>query len=149
MVSVILANLNKGNYISQAIGSVLHQSYRKLELIVVDGGSIDDSVEVAETLAATDSRIHLLVEKRLGKSTALNRGIVESTGELIAFIDSDDLYHKEKLSHQVRLMQNLPGVSMCHTNGWIIKPQDNPLAQFFMTICQFFPSQVTETLWGP
>jgi len=140
LVSVILANLNKGGYIGYAIDSVLCQTYRNLELIVVDGGSRDDSVKVIESRATADSRIHLILEKRSGKSSALNRGFLESAGELIAFIDADDLYHREKLSRQVRLMQSLPDVSMCHTNGWIIDGAGESSGKVYHDDLSPFPS---------
>jgi glycosyltransferase involved in cell wall biosynthesis len=99
-VSVVMPNYNGGRYIQAAVDSVLAQTYRDFELIVVDDGSTDGS---ADLLAGYGRRIRVIRQANAGVSAARNRGIAESRGRLIALIDSDDAWLPEKLARQVPL----------------------------------------------
>jgi O-antigen biosynthesis protein len=91
LVSVILPIHNRADVVADAIQSVLNQTYTNIELVVVDDGSTDDSSAVVQALA--DSRtIALATKARSGVSAARNLGLAKSTGELIAFQDSDDVW---------------------------------------------------------
>jgi teichuronic acid biosynthesis glycosyltransferase TuaG len=105
LVSIIMPAYNAERYISQAIQSVIEQTYTDWELIVVDDGSTDGTAEIAQNLGAADDRIKYVFQQnsRLGK--ARNTGLENSTGGLIAFLDSDDLWVKEKLGLQVKVME--------------------------------------------
>ena len=118
-VSVIMPNFNKGQYIRFAIESVLSQTYQKLELIIVDGGSTDESRTIIQKYASKYNNVFLITEKHNGRGAALNLGIEQARGELIAFIDSDDVYHKDKLSKQVQLFCD-DRTFVCYTDAWII-----------------------------
>jgi glycosyltransferase involved in cell wall biosynthesis len=120
LVSVIMPNLNKVRHVKTAIESILHQSYENFELLFVDGGSSDDSREMAEEYAQRDERIIVLLESRRGVSFARNTGLRESHGDLVAFLDSDDICHERRLSEQVNLLVEKPDLAGCHTNGWVI-----------------------------
>jgi len=120
LVSVIIPNLDKGAYVKDAIMSILAQSYDNFEIIFTDNGSSDGSQEIAEKLSATDSRIVVLNEPRRGVSFAKNRGLSRSRGELVTFLDSDDICAKNRLMQEVDLLTCNPKLSCCHTNGWII-----------------------------
>jgi len=98
LVSVVIPNYNYGRYLAQAIESALHQTYQKMEILVVDDGSTDDSKAVLVRYAG---RLRLVEQRNLGVSIARNRGVEESRGDLVAFLDADDLWHEEKLSRQV------------------------------------------------
>lgn len=107
LVSVILPTFNRAPLILRSIESVLHQSYRHLELIVVDDGSTDGTREVV--LAIPDSRIrYVRCPHNGGPGYARNRGLQVASGPLIAFQDSDDEWMPDKLAKQVRLLQREP-----------------------------------------
>lgn len=102
LVSVVVPVFNDERFVEAALGSVLSQSYRNLELIVVDDASTDGSTSIVTTLALRDSRVSLLRHARnLGLPSARNTGLVEARGDLVAFLDSDDLLLPESLWDRV------------------------------------------------
>ena len=108
-VSVIIPTYNRAYILPDAIESVLQQTYTNFELIVVDDGSTDETGQVVKRF--TDSRICCLQHgNNRGYSAALNTGLAAATGDLIAFIDSDDLWRQEKLQAQVVFLQDQPGI---------------------------------------
>lgn len=99
-VSVILPTYNRAKIIQKSIESVLNQTVKDIELIIVDDGSNDNTKEVISEIK--DSRIkYILLEKNGGVSNARNIGMQNATGEWIAFEDSDDIWHPEKLQKQL------------------------------------------------
>lgn len=102
LVSVIMPNYNYGNLMSRAIDSVLTQDYSNLELIIVDDGSTDNSRDVIESYR--DKRIVKVYQSNQGVSSARNLGIKKARGAFVAFLDSDDLWHSEKLGQQLQAM---------------------------------------------
>lgn len=92
-VSVIIPMYNSENYIGQCIRSVADQTYRNLEIIVVDDGSTDAGARVCAELMETDARIRLCRQENRGVSAARNHGIDVATGEYVFFLDSDDAVH--------------------------------------------------------
>ncbi|MCR9981985.1 glycosyltransferase [Vibrio alginolyticus] len=104
-VSVVIPVYNRANTVLPAINSVLQQSYSDIELIIVDDCSSDDSVEVIKKIK--DNRVKLVELKvNVGACEARNIGITHSTGRLIAFNDSDDLWHSNKLEKQISCLMN-------------------------------------------
>ncbi|MGE5294770.1 MAG: glycosyltransferase family 2 protein [Solirubrobacterales bacterium] len=100
-MSVIIPTFNRAKVVTRAIDSVLEQTYRRREVIVVDDGSTDNTAEV---LRSYGDRIVCIHQKNAGPSAARNRGIRESKGEFIAFLDSDDLWLATKLERQSALL---------------------------------------------
>ncbi|MDY6902411.1 MAG: glycosyltransferase, partial [Cyanobacteriota bacterium] len=105
LVSVIIGNYNYGRFISEAIDSVLNQTYRNFELIVVDDGSTDNSREVIESYG---DKLTAIYQQNGGQSAAFNAGFVVSKGEIICFLDSDDYYYKQKLAKVVEAFKKNP-----------------------------------------
>lgn len=101
-VSIILPSYNYERYIYKAIDSVLDQSFTNWELIIIDDGSKDSSIDVIKKYK--DKRIHLYAQSNQGVSKTLNKGIKLSKGKYICFLDADDKYHPDKLSSQVDTM---------------------------------------------
>lgn len=102
LVSVIMPAYNAGAYIEDAIKSVITQSYKEWELIVIDDCSRDNTVEIVERYKNEDSRVHLLKNvENSGVSKSRNEGIKFARGEWIAFLDSDDLWGIFKLEKQL------------------------------------------------
>ena len=105
LVSVIIPNYNHAQYVGDAIRSVLAQTYRQYEIIVVDDGSTDNSREV---VAAFDAHVHYLYQENAGLSAARNTGIRASQGSLIGVLDADDMYEPEYLSTLVLALSEDP-----------------------------------------
>lgn len=153
-VSVIVPTYNRWPRLAAAVRSVLAQSYRDFELIVVDDGSTDDS---AVELAQFASALRYFHQERRGVSAARNLGVAQSRGRLIAFLDSDDLWQPDKLAVQVRFMETAPQVKICQTeeiwlrNGVRVNPKlkhRKPSGDIFIAslqLCLVSPSAVVLT----
>ncbi len=117
-VSVIIPTYNRAGLVPEAVASVLAQSYRDFELLVVDDGSRD---ETPQALAPFRGEIKVLRHpRRRGVSAARNRGIAAARGEWLAFLDSDDLWRPEKLAAQMAWLKANPGFHLCQTGEiWI------------------------------
>jgi glycosyltransferase involved in cell wall biosynthesis len=102
LVSVTIPAYNAAPYIRQTLESVLFQTYRNLEVIVVDDGSQDETGRIVEYAAKNDDRVILLRQPNQGVAEARNAAIKKSRGEYIAPIDADDLWHPEKIERQVQ-----------------------------------------------
>lgn len=111
LVSVIVPSYNREKLIVEAMDSVWAQTYRPIELIIVDDGSTDNTREVVEkwgTEHGVDGDFHLryFYQKNAGASAARNRGLIESRGEFIQFLDSDDLIYPERLERLVKVFKD-------------------------------------------
>ena len=105
LISVITPSYNVEKYISHAIESVLNQSYKKWELIIVDDNSSDDTVKIIQKYLKIDKRIKLIqLEKNMGAGYCRNLAIKNAIGQFHSFLDSDDLWHEKKLEVQVNFM---------------------------------------------
>ena len=101
LVSVIIPAYNIDQYLAETLDSVLAQTYDHFEVIIVNDGSTDRTLETAQEYAAKDHRIRVISQVNQGIAGARNRGIRETTGELLAFLDGDDRWHPTKLSVHV------------------------------------------------
>ena len=106
LVSVIIPLFNKAAHIEETVRSVLVQSYRKFELIVVNDGSTDRGPEIARSFK--DPRVRVIDQENAGVSAARNRGISATRGELVAFLDGDDLWNPDFLAAVLRLNRQYP-----------------------------------------
>ena len=103
-VSVIVACFNTADYLRAAVRSALDQSLREIEVIIVDDGSTDGSVAIAQDLAAADRRVLLhRMERNGGPAAARNQGLELARGRFVAILDSDDLYHPDRLKRLVTI----------------------------------------------
>lgn len=103
IISIIIPAYNISQYIGACLNSVTQQTWRNLEIIVVDDGSTDNTVETAETYARKDSRIKIISKKNGGVTTARLMGVQQATGEYIGFIDGDDVIEPDMYE---RLLMN-------------------------------------------
>lgn len=119
-VSVIIPTYNRAHVLGRALRSVLNQAYQDFELIVVDDGSSDATVEVMSGFA--DSRIRYLHhEENRGAAAARNSGIKAARGEYVAFLDSDDEWLPEKLEKQIEAFRQVSSrVGVVYTDMWLI-----------------------------
>lgn len=103
-VTVLMTTYNCGEYISQAIKSVLNQTYKDFELLIIDDGSTDNTQEIVKGFK--DERIRFIQSKHIGRSSALNLGLKEASNDLISFCDADDIIHPKKIEKQLSLFKN-------------------------------------------
>jgi glycosyltransferase involved in cell wall biosynthesis len=129
-VSVILPTFNRAGLIMETVQSIIDQTYPVWELIIVDDGSEDNTEEVVSKIR--DDRIQFYKAGRTGMVGKIkNMGLGKSRGELIAFIDSDDLWDKTKLEKQVAALQQYPGAGFSLTGGYNFKTRGKPLEYFY------------------
>ena len=121
-VSVIMPLYNQVNYVRQALDSVLLQNWPKLELLVIDDGSDDGSADIVREFIDEGNNFVRLIQQPNsgGPAQPRNRGIVESKGSLIAFLDPDDFWLPGKLLHQVEVLQAAPDVAMVFSDAYLI-----------------------------
>ncbi len=112
-ISVIIPSYNAARFVSEAVSSALCQTLPPLEVIVVDDGSTDDTEAVVRSFG---ERVRCIRQPNGGPAVARNRGIRESRGELIAFLDADDVWLPEKLEKQWRCLQNHQTAGLVHSN---------------------------------
>jgi glycosyltransferase involved in cell wall biosynthesis len=116
-VSVIIPTYNRADTVAAAVESVLNQTYPDLDVIVVDDGSTD---QTAEVLAGMAGQITLIRQENAGPSAARNRGAAAAKGQILAFLDSDDLWLPEKIERQVALMRRAgPDLCCCVCNATV------------------------------
>ena len=104
MISVIVPVYNVEDYLEECLNSIQHQTYTDIEVILVNDGSRDGSKEICERYCQQDSRFHLINQENKGLSGARNRGMTESRGEFITFVDSDDVLKEDMLEQLLKHM---------------------------------------------
>jgi len=106
LVSIITPSYNSEDFIKETINSVLNQTYKNWEMIIVDDVSTDNSIQIIQEYQKKDSRIKLIeLDTNSGAAVARNKAIEVANGKYIAFLDSDDLWKPEKLEKQIAFMQ--------------------------------------------
>jgi len=113
LVSVLLPVYNAEHTICQAVRSLLRQTFRDFEIVAVNDGSTDDTDGMLHDVARQDRRVRVLDIPHSGLVAALNTGLAECQGELVARMDADDYCHPERLRLQVELMRARPEISVC------------------------------------
>ncbi|ACE84564.1 glycosyltransferase family 2 protein [Cellvibrio japonicus] len=113
LVSVVIATYNMGQYLAQAVESILNQTWKNLEVIVVDDGSTDDTEQVMQAYQA-NTRVYYLKTINQGQPKAKNTGINNTKGDYIAFCDADDFWEPFKLEVQLPLFNN-PAVGVVYS----------------------------------
>jgi glycosyltransferase involved in cell wall biosynthesis len=104
LVTAIIATYNRANLVGNAIESILKQTYGNIEVIVVDDGSTDDTQDVVRQFG---ERVRVIYQNNAGPGAARNRGIAMANGDIIAFLDSDDLWLPLKIERQVAVLQSV------------------------------------------
>ncbi|MCU1279811.1 MAG: hypothetical protein JWM53_3357 [bacterium] len=123
-VSVIMAAYDGERYIAESIRSVLAQSFRALELIVIDDGSTDGTWEIVNALQAADDRVVYAFQPNGRQGKARNNGIRRARGSLIAFCDQDDLWVEDKLARQMKALAAHPEASVVFSDGFLFYDDD-------------------------
>ena len=133
-ISIITPSFNQGRFIERTIQSVLSQNYRDLEYIVVDGGSTDETLTI---LKKYEGRLRWISEKDSGQSNAINKGFRMARGEIVAWLNSDDIYLPGALRKIARYFAKHPGVMMVYGEGYMIDEHDNTKCRFPFTEPKF------------
>jgi glycosyltransferase involved in cell wall biosynthesis len=119
-VSAIIPAYNCERYIKETVESVLAQTYKDIELIVVDDGSTDRTGEILKTFGFRVKYIYQ--SKNTGPSGARNKGIERAEGEYIAFLDHDDVWMPNKIEEQIKLLEGNEDVALVYSNGYYVGP---------------------------
>lgn len=131
-VSIIIATFNREKLLREAIHSVFAQTYQNFELIIIDDGSTDNTSSMIKEF--TDSRLHYQHLPNQGRSKARNVGLSLAKGKYITFLDSDDLYHPEKLALQTAYLDAHPETGMIYTSAYCIDETGNLLKHQYEAI---------------
>ena len=116
LVSILIPVYNKEEWVSDTLQSVLNQSYKNWECIIINDGSTDESLTKINEFTKNNPAMWKVVSTpNLGQTAARNHGIKLSAGELVAFLDADDLWHQEKIESQVRLFNSRPDTQLVFT----------------------------------
>jgi glycosyltransferase involved in cell wall biosynthesis len=116
-ISIIVPAYNAEAYISDAINSALNQTFSDIEVIVVNDGSTDNTLEIIRNI--DDSRIHLVEADHQGASAARNIGLKEATGEYIQFLDSDDILSPDKIETQLKVLLHTNDTKTIASCAWL------------------------------
>lgn len=128
LVSVVIPVYNSAATVLDAVRSVLQQSYSELEVLIVDDGSPDDSIELCRQL--TDPRIRIVVQQNRGLAGARNAGIRQARGAFVGFLDSDDLWAPTKVERHLDLFAQAPEVGVSFSCSAFIDEGGEPLGIF-------------------
>src|SRR3989344_6836696 len=123
-ISIVTPTLNQGKYIEKSITSVLEQDYPNLEYLIMDGGSTDGTLKI---LKKYENRLNWYSGKDRGQSDAINKGLKKTSGEILAFLNSDDYYERNTLLKVGKFFQ------------------DNPNAMWVTGKCKIIDAQGVET----
>ena len=135
LVSAVIPTYNYARFVGRAVSSVLAQTYRDIECIVVDDGSTDGTEEV---LAAFGTGVRVVRQPNQGLSAARNAGIRAARGRYIAFLDADDAWHAEKVSRQVALLDGHPDTAVVGCGVRLVSGADETIGE------RVFDTQVSD-----
>ncbi len=147
LISIIMPTYNRASLIMETIESIRSQTYKNWELIILDDGSEDNTEGLVENLA--DNRISFIKAGRIGIGGKLkNAGIARAKGDLLAFMDSDDLWDETKLEKQVDVLLRYPGCGFCLTGGYTFRQPGVPLHYFYQQRSGLRAGNIFEALFN-
>jgi glycosyltransferase involved in cell wall biosynthesis len=152
VVSTIITAYNRPQLLREAVASVLAQTYRPIEIVIVDDGSTDETGAVGEAFAAAHpEEVRCFRQANLGYARAINAGLRLVSGEFVQFLDSDDLLMPRKFAAQVEALRSHPecGISYCYAREYPIGTQwsGRPTRRTGETFELLFPELLKEKLW--
>jgi glycosyltransferase involved in cell wall biosynthesis len=127
-VSIITPSFNQAQYLEATIRSVLDQDYEDIEYIIVDGGSTDGSVEIIKKY--TDRLAWWISEKDQGQTDALNKGFARATGDILAWLNSDDTYHPGAIAEAVEYLKAHPETGLLYGDANFINAEGQVTGKF-------------------
>lgn len=133
LVSVIIPCYNREEYIKQTINSVLEQTYKKIEIIVIDDGSTDNTREILDSYGNQIQVLEHPNRQNKGQSAAINLGIKKSFGKYIAILDSDDYWDPTKIEKQIDFLNLNPKYGVVYANGFQVDANGKNKSKIFDT----------------
>ncbi|MGO4706746.1 glycosyltransferase [Microvirga sp. 2MCAF38] len=133
-VSIVTPSYNQGRFLKRTIESVLNQTYPNIELIVMDGGSKDESVEI---LKSYGDRFQWVSEKDKGQTDAINKGLKRATGRILAYLNSDDTLELDAVETIVRYFTENPDVDLVYGDAHYIDVDDNVTGRYLTAAYSF------------
>jgi glycosyltransferase involved in cell wall biosynthesis len=128
LVSIVTPSYNQQRYLEETILSVINQDYPALEYIVIDGGSTDGSVEIIKKYQ--DKLTGWVSESDLGQTDAINKGFDRSQGDIMAWLNSDDIYHVGAIRSAVEFLQEHPDIGMVYGDTDLIDEDSRRIGRF-------------------
>ena len=122
-ISLAITVYNRERYLAAAIESVLKQTHTNFELLILDDGSTDRSVEIASGYAEQDKRISVVAAPHTGRGPALQNALAATKGKYLCWVDSDDLLHPQALAATAEVLNSQPDVGMVYTDYLVIDEQ--------------------------
>lgn len=120
-ISIIVPVYNTEKYLERCLESIINQTYKNLEIILIDDGSTDKSGKICDEYAKKDSRVKVLHKENRGQATARNLGLEYATGDYLGFVDSDDWISTDMYEHLIQLLNNnnadIAFIERCMVNG--------------------------------
>ncbi len=147
LISVVMPLYNAERFLEKSVESVLNQTFKDFELIIIDDCSSDSSLKVAENLADSNNRIRIIKNpKNKGVAETRNNGIREAKGKYIALLDSDDIWEKTKLEKQIKLLEKEEAqISYCSYG--FINENDEPIKKpFIVPECTNFNKMLVKSV---
>lgn len=120
LFSILLPTFNRESLLPRAITSVLRQSLKQWELIIIDDGSTDSTQSLVRKYTKLDSRIRYLYQENQGAASAKNHGLVHANGKFVAFLDSDDYLKPNHLSSRFEMFKQDPGLDLIYGDAEVI-----------------------------
>ncbi len=127
-VSIVTPSYNQSKYLERTIQSVINQDYVDIEYIVIDGGSDDGSVEIIQQYQ--DQITYWVSEPDKGQTDAINKGFAKASGDILAWINSDDTLEPGAVSRAVQVLAENPEVGMVYGHGFFINAEDAKIGEF-------------------
>ena len=127
-ITIVTPSYNQANFLEKTIQSVLSQDYEDLEYIIIDGGSTDGSVDIIKKYE--DKLAFWISEKDLGQTDAINKGFAKASGEILAWLNSDDTYEQGAVKEAVSFLQENPQIGLLYGDGNFIDAEDQIIGQF-------------------
>jgi glycosyltransferase involved in cell wall biosynthesis len=128
LVSIVTPSYNQASYLEATIRSVLEQDYPSLEYIIIDGGSSDGSVEIIRKYS--DRLSYWISEPDMGQTDAINKGFAQAKGEILAWLNSDDIYYPDAISEAVEFLQSHREIGMVYGDADYIDSEGMVIGQF-------------------
>ena len=156
--SVIIPLYNKASYVAKAIGSVLAQTFRDYELIIMDDGSVDDSFNIAIKAIEGFGHCHLYRQQNAGVSMARDNAVSFSRGDFLCFLDADDWWEPTFLEEMDKLVTEFPEAGICGTNYTIVNETkrktrvanvgvEQDFEKGYINYCQVYAKTLVMPLW--